>query len=538
MKSTRFFKEAGQILRCTDLNQLKPWITPSISIQIGCEVLKAAANIMKNNQNIQKNHDIEKLYFELSNKCHLFGVRDLISFIHFFRVIRENKNYNLFYTFRPELIRKVQDMILKNRALEASEIISAYYDIKRTKLLIWEIDASILELLRNRNMPLNVAQLSIFLKVIQNSITIYNQEILNWCMKRILEIDFCFKLDSVIFNIFEMILELDYRLSFYDTKELTTKIIKYLNSNSFSELEMLKIIEIHLKYQKTTDILTFTIKKFMENYATTCNNIQLLSSVLHIYLRDSLEQDEIFKNFVVSCAQILKNEPKYSKYHFLMIKNLKSLSHLLPPELSSTFSDKNTKNKTNFLDYLEASYSLALCIQNFTCLNIKVPIPSTSDTIEKILESYIILKTSQFFKIAPKVELNYKQIINMMVKNTYESKKGFVSFLSNPMPAASREALNELITENIEDILSYHYNDFSLIRIILALYTDHPIWFKKADSIIRKTEKINVLKILLFSHTNSHTFNGLKYILKKIKHRNHFLSIQCIHLFMHPTFIK
>ena len=533
MKATKFTVYSAQILKFTNLNELSSFISKQSSLSIKCEALRAAGNILMKNQNSGNYHFFLEMFEGLASDFKSFQVRDLLNFIYFYRVAREKVGFVFDFKIYWELQKKINELVINNRALETAEIIALYYDLKRAKINYFNLDDSVLELVSNRNAPFSIVQLTILMKTVLNSVSLYNLQIISKCLEKVNEISFDFDLNTVIFDLVDLTFEIDHKLHLGDYSQLFDKIFQYICRVDLKEEDFLQVITSHLKYNKKTKILEKILKIFMEKQSGTCTNIELLFYVIHLYDQKVLESHPNYNLFIKNIQTSLQTSNSFNKFHILLHSALTSRSPthsnsqiIVPEPADSKIPD--IVSLTYLLKYsscppIIASYSSML---SHSYLN-KSDLPS-------LLESYLIVKSCGASPSFSDLEASLRFTINKKLLLQYDNSQVFIIFLSKPFNHAVRSLLKDLTMENLPTILNYGLRDHSYLRSLITLYYDHETWYKHADSFIATRDADGLLDFVVFSYFNEFTIAGLTYLYNKMVNKKTLSAVSIAHLWMHP----
>lgn len=534
MKATKFTVYSAQILKFTNLNELSSFISKQSGSSIKCEALRAAGNILMKNQNSGNYHFFLEMFEELANDFKSFQVRDLLNFIYFYRVAREKVGFAFDFKIHWELQKKINELVINNRALETAEIIALYYDLKRAKINYSNLDDSVLEWVSNRNVPFNIVQLTILMKTVLNSVSLYNLQIISKCLEKVNEISFDFDLNTVIFDLVDLAFEIDHKLHWGDYSQLFDKIFQYICRVELKEGDILQVINSHLKYNKKTKILDKVLEIFMEKQSGTCTNIELLFYVIHLYNQKALETHPNYNLLIESIQNSLRSPNPFKKFHILLQNALTSIS--------SPHSNSQITAVESVSSQIPDILALAYLLKYSSCPPIKNTYASmlshiylNKSDLSSLLESYLVIKSWRLSPSLTDLESSLRYTINKKILNQYENSQIFIIFLSKPFNQATRLLLKDITMENLPIILNYSLRDHAYLRSLITLYYDHETWYKQADSFIATRDADGLLDFIVFSYFNEFTIAGLTYLYNKMVNKKTLSAVSIAHLWMHPT---
>lgn len=525
------------LYQCKAIPQILSLLKQESSISDKSTALRVAGGILLRQTLSFKDEKIFELEKDLRQNLTLMKNRDIMNFIYFIRVCRETRGIKREFEFTSSEFSKIFS-ILNDKSMETTEIIALYYDLKRIKIV--NLDEFMIKKLNDENFSMNINQIKIIMRTALNNTTFYNQNLIESCIKRILEIEFNLELNSIVLDLIEILFEINHRLIYFETVEIFEKIENFLKETQLSMNDYLKVLELHRLYNKSTGLLRVVIEKFLQSCCET-SDPSVLGLILNI-CPDHLTKHPLFSvKLIPACIEVLTNSKFTKKNHIIILEGLLPYTHLIPKEsytkLSEKFSENVLKSLFNNSDLLTKAFILRYYSKKTNKLNPLSTVPFNDvihEPLEDLLKFYTILKTSNLFEHLPGLEPEITNFIKLKIGSKFSENKLFVKFISTQYNPKIRNSLNELISKCLPICQKYYDTDTAVFRTLMALYFNSSTWYESADSYLNTSEAGDCVSFLTNNYTSIANIQGLIHLSKISKSKDPFNLVSIIFLLMHP----
>lgn len=533
-KTLKFDLVKAALYKCTSINQVVNIVNENSKVSDKSIALRVAGNILMKHNKEFPNQKIFTIEMNLRKQIDQLETKHISNLVHFVRVCRETKGLRKNHLIDVSEFNAIFKAF-NEKCIESSEVIALFYDLKRIKAYPTEVDEFILKKLRNENFPMNISQIKIIMRTTLNNTTIYNQEIFEACIERILEIEFNLDLNNVVLELIEILFEANFKLIYYESSHIFEKIQRFLEETELSDNDYLRVLEAHRSFNKETKLLKTVIEKFIESFSMDSEPL-IFGYILHICPTDLAKRSVFKKKFIPACEEIINTAKELNKSHIVILEGLMKYT-------KNDFSKKFKVDDFGFLFKSSNYFTKALILRYFTRFNIEWCDLSefqftdlNKENFLTLLKTYTILKNSDLFVRMPKLEVEFFNEMKNNLVLLSDSKRIFINFISEQYNINTKRSLETLISEFGILIKKYKSQELMGLRALFVLNAKTEQWENIINCYLNTLDSKNYIDPLTKNFVSMNTIDALIYLKNKSESKSPESLATYIFLLMHPNF--